>query len=182
MFSDQSRFCLHLYEGRVLFKRLPSERFLDACISEHDRYREGSMMVWAGIMSKWCTALVCIQGTMTSKRYVQEIVPPHIVPLAERLGHRFIFQHDNARPHTFTVGTTALRDINVLDWPAGHVTLRACLGRAWYSSASSVSKASSNTFAEHWEQIEMATVRHLFLRMPRRVAELVRRQGRHTRY
>ena len=30
---------------------------------------------------------------------------------------------------------------------------------------------------EQWEQIEMATVRHLFLGMSRRVAELMRRQG-----
>ena len=35
---------------------------------------------------------------------------------------------------------------------------------------------------EQWEQIEMANVHYLFLGMPRRVAELVRRQGRHTRY
>ena len=52
MFSDQSRFCLHFHDGRVLVKRLPSELFLDACVSEHDRYGGGSVMEWAGIMSK----------------------------------------------------------------------------------------------------------------------------------
>ena len=41
MFSDKSRFCLHFHDGRVLVKRLPSERFLDACISEHDGYGDG---------------------------------------------------------------------------------------------------------------------------------------------
>ena len=72
---------MHFHDGRVLVKWLSSERFLDACISEHDRYGEDSMMVWTGIISERRTALVCIQGTMTGKCYVQEIVTPHVVPL-----------------------------------------------------------------------------------------------------
>ena len=53
--------------GRLLAKRLPSEQFFDVCISEHDMYGKGSMMVWAGIISERCTALARNQGTMTGE-------------------------------------------------------------------------------------------------------------------
>ena len=45
----ESRFTLDFHDGRIRVHRLPGERFEACCIKEHDRYGEGSIMLWAGI-------------------------------------------------------------------------------------------------------------------------------------
>ena len=38
VFSDESHFCLDFKDGRILVRRLPTENFLEAFISEYDRF------------------------------------------------------------------------------------------------------------------------------------------------
>ena len=191
MFSDESRFCLDFHDGRIRVKRLATERFLDDCICEHDRYGGGSVMVWAGIMSSQRTDLVPIQGTLTGERYVQQILTPHVCPLAQQFGPCFIFQQDNARPHTSRVATEALRGISVLDWPARSPDMSPIehlwdeLGRRvrhQYEDPPATVFQLQQRLVEQWGKIEIPTIEHLLLGMPRRIAELLRRKGRHTCY
>nr|KAG5698220.1 hypothetical protein BaRGS_024027 [Batillaria attramentaria] len=48
LFPDESRFTLSHFDGRKRVWRRPGERFIDACVQEHDRYGGVSVMVWAG--------------------------------------------------------------------------------------------------------------------------------------
>ena len=74
VFSDESRFCLDFHDGRIRVRRLPTERFLKACISEHYRYGRGSVMVWGAISLTGRSQLVVIHGNLTVQRYVDEIL------------------------------------------------------------------------------------------------------------
>ncbi|GFY10614.1 transposable element Tcb2 transposase [Trichonephila clavipes] len=61
--------------------------------------------------------LVLIRGTMKAKRYVHDILQPHVLPLMQRIPGS-IFQQDNARPHTERVSQDCLSTVTTLPWPA----------------------------------------------------------------
>ncbi|GFY02258.1 transposable element Tcb2 transposase [Trichonephila clavipes] len=57
-------------------------------------------MVWGGISLGGRTDLHIIRnGTLTGRRYADEILLPHVIPYAGAIGDSFVFQDDNARPH-----------------------------------------------------------------------------------
>ncbi|GFY10643.1 transposable element Tcb2 transposase [Trichonephila clavipes] len=60
--------------------------------------------------------LVLIRGTMKAKRYVHDILQPHVLPLMQRIPGA-IFQQDNARPHTERVSQDCLHTVTTLPWP-----------------------------------------------------------------
>jgi len=63
-------------------------------------------MIWAGIMANGRTDLVLIPPPgLTGRRYVDEVVRPHVLPLRQRIGERFRLQEDNARPHIAAVSS-----------------------------------------------------------------------------
>ena len=49
LFSDESRFNLSHHDGGIRVFRRKGERFADNCISERDRFRGGSVMVWVAL-------------------------------------------------------------------------------------------------------------------------------------
>ncbi|GFX41846.1 transposable element Tcb2 transposase [Trichonephila clavipes] len=57
-------------------------------------------MVWGGISIGGRTDLHIIRnGTLTGRRYADEILRPYVIPYAVAIGDSFVFQDDNARPH-----------------------------------------------------------------------------------
>ncbi|GFU69350.1 HTH_Tnp_Tc3_2 domain-containing protein [Trichonephila clavipes] len=55
--------------------------------------------VWGAISWDTRSSLVVLQGTLTARRYVDDILTPIVLPiLSSRPGA--IYQQDNARPHT----------------------------------------------------------------------------------
>ncbi|GFU05057.1 transposable element Tcb2 transposase [Trichonephila clavipes] len=57
-------------------------------------------VVWGGISIGGRTDLHIIRnGTLTGRRYADEIRRPHVIPYAGAIGDSFVFQDDNARPH-----------------------------------------------------------------------------------
>ncbi|GFT59353.1 DDE_3 domain-containing protein [Trichonephila clavipes] len=56
-------------------------------------------------------------GTLTGRRYVDDILRPHVGPIL-KWSPRAIFQQDNALPHTARVAQDFLRDFLILSWPA----------------------------------------------------------------
>ncbi|GFU85597.1 HTH_Tnp_Tc3_2 domain-containing protein [Trichonephila clavipes] len=66
--------------------------------------------------SNFPTRLV-LQGTLTARRYVDDILTPIVLPmLSSRPGA--IYQQDNARPHTARLSQQCLQGYDVLPWPA----------------------------------------------------------------
>ncbi|GFT79807.1 HTH_Tnp_Tc3_2 domain-containing protein [Trichonephila clavipes] len=63
------------------------------------------------------SSLVVLQGTLTARRYVDDILTPIVLPmLSSHPGA--IYQQDNARPHTARLSQQCLQGYDVLPWPA----------------------------------------------------------------
>ncbi|GFW74246.1 uncharacterized protein TNCV_2524501 [Trichonephila clavipes] len=68
------------------------------------------VMVWGVIAYNTRSPLVLIRGTMTTQRYVHDILQPLVLPLMQRLPGA-LFQQDNAQPHTVRVSQYCLRTV-----------------------------------------------------------------------
>lgn len=194
MFTDESRYVLDFNDGRVRVRRLPTERFLDCCIVEHDRYGGGSLMVWGGISWTGRTDLVRINGTLTAERYVNEILEPIALPAIQQ-GNGVTLQQDNARAHTARLTTTFLRNnnVNCLPWPARSPDLSPIehvwdiLGRKVYDPElyplppATLDELEGRLHRE-WQRLPQADIQNLLLSMGRRLTECIAKGGGHTRY
>ena len=70
LFTDESKFCVDLNDGRRRVWRQKSERFRDCCVLEHDRFGGLSVLVWDGISYDGSTDLYVIaNGALTGVRY-----------------------------------------------------------------------------------------------------------------
>ncbi|GFW10195.1 transposable element Tcb2 transposase [Trichonephila clavipes] len=100
MFTDESRFSLECDIRRVLVWRDRGTRNNPAFVRERSQYRRAGWMVWGGISIGGRTEMHIIRnGTLTGRRYADEILRPHVIPYARAIGDSFVFQDDNARPH-----------------------------------------------------------------------------------
>ncbi|GFT05781.1 DDE_3 domain-containing protein [Trichonephila clavipes] len=63
------------------------------------------------------SSLVVLQGTLTARRYVDDILTPIVLPMLSSRPDA-IYQQDNARPHTARLSQQCLQGYDVLPWPA----------------------------------------------------------------
>ena len=119
LLTEESRFCVYFHDGRRRVWRMPGERYADCCVTEHDRFGGGSVMVWAGIIIDGKTDLHVIAGNLSDVRYRDEILHPIVRPYAGAVGDGFILMDDNARPHRARVVTDYLENDTVerMEWP-----------------------------------------------------------------
>ena len=120
LFSDESRFTLEKADGRLRVYRHVGERYSNACVTEVDRFRRGSVMVWSGIKHQVKVDLVVIRGNLNAQGYINDVLCPVVVPFINNQNGPVIFQQDNARPHTARVTTQFVQgnNINVMQWPS----------------------------------------------------------------
>ncbi|GFW92946.1 HTH_Tnp_Tc3_2 domain-containing protein [Trichonephila clavipes] len=97
--------------------RLETQRSDPAFIvKRHTAISQGAT-VWGAISWDTRSSLVVLQGTLTARRYVDDILTPIVLPmLSSRPGA--IYQQDNARPHTARLSQQCLQGYDVLPWPA----------------------------------------------------------------
>ncbi|GFV72082.1 HTH_Tnp_Tc3_2 domain-containing protein [Trichonephila clavipes] len=85
-------------------------------VERHTAISQG-VTVWGAISWDTRSSLVVLQGTLTARRYVDDILTPIVLPmLSSRPGA--IYQQDNARPHTARLSQQCLQGYDVLPWPA----------------------------------------------------------------
>ncbi|GFU13170.1 HTH_Tnp_Tc3_2 domain-containing protein [Trichonephila clavipes] len=85
-------------------------------VEPHTAISQG-VTVWGAISWDTRSSLVVLQGTLTARRYVDDILTPIVLPmLSSRPGA--IYQQDNARPHTARLSQQCLQGYDVLPWPA----------------------------------------------------------------
>ncbi|GFU41485.1 transposable element Tcb2 transposase [Trichonephila clavipes] len=121
LFTDESRFSLECDTRRVLVWRDRGTRNKPAIVRERSQYRRAGWMVWGGISIGGRTDLKIIRnGTLTGRRYADEILRPHVIPYAGAIGDSFVFQDDNARPHRARLVENMLEaeTIKRREWPA----------------------------------------------------------------
>ncbi|GFW80955.1 transposable element Tcb2 transposase [Trichonephila clavipes] len=95
VFSDESRFNLSSDDTSVRVWRPLGERLNPAFALQRHTATTAGMMVWVATAYNTRSPLVLIHGTMTSQRYVHDILQKHVLPLMQRLPGA-IFQQDNA--------------------------------------------------------------------------------------
>ncbi|GFU64056.1 HTH_Tnp_Tc3_2 domain-containing protein [Trichonephila clavipes] len=99
IFSDESRFSLSDDDHRTRVWRRTGLRSDPAFIVERHTAISQGVTVWEQFLKDTRSSLVVLQGTLTARRYVDDILTPIVLPmLSSRPGA--IYQQDNARPHT----------------------------------------------------------------------------------
>ncbi|GFW97151.1 transposable element Tc1 transposase [Trichonephila clavipes] len=117
IFSDESRFSLSDDDHRTRVWRRTGQRSDPAFIVERHTAISQGVTVWGAISWDTRSSLVVLQGTLTARRYVDDILTPIVPPmLSSRPGA--IYQQDNARPHTARLSQQCLQGYDVLPWPA----------------------------------------------------------------
>ncbi|GFY27276.1 transposable element Tcb2 transposase [Trichonephila clavipes] len=121
LMTDESRFSLECDTRRVLVWRDRGTRNKPTFVRERSQYRRAGWMVLGGICIGGRTDLHIIRnGTLTGRRYADEILRPHVIPYAGAIGDSFVFQDDNARPHRARLVENMLEaeTIQRMEWPA----------------------------------------------------------------
>ncbi|GFW79003.1 transposable element Tcb2 transposase [Trichonephila clavipes] len=100
MFTDESRFALEPDDRRIRMWHKQGTRNQPQNITEHHAFRNGSIMVWAGISLGYRTDLhIFKRGSMTPVRYRDEILEPIVRLYAAAIDPTFVLMDDNVRPH-----------------------------------------------------------------------------------
>ena len=189
LFSDESRFSLDFADRRRRVWRRRNERYVRCCITEHDRYGGGSVMVWGAVSWNHKSNLVVIDGNLNAQRYVNEILRPNVLPLVRR--YNLIFQQDNARPNTARISTDFINNQNIrnLPWPARSPDLSP-IEHVWDILGRNVrSRHHVRTrqqmvavLHQEWNAIPQNVIRDIISSMRRRCTACIRANGGHTSY
>ena len=120
LISDECRFNLSHADGHERVYRRRGERFVDACITEWDRFGGGSVLVWGGIMGGSRIRLIVINGNINVQTYINDVLAVEALPFIQFHGPNVTFMCDNARPHSAAITRQCLatNNFNVLDWSA----------------------------------------------------------------
>ena len=192
--SGESRFLLHVVDGRVKVWRRPGTAYVPRNIMPTVAYGGGSVMVW-GCFSFDCKLdLVTIQGNLTGARYIQEVLDPVVVPHFDdhTLASRPLFMDDNARPHRSRAVTQFIHNnaVQNIPWPAMSPDLNPLehvwdiLGRRIKSRDPPPQNLHQLEAALHeeWRQLPMQRFQRLVRGMRRRLEAVIQVRGGSTRY
>ena len=108
--SDESRFLLHLTDGRMRVWRHKNTAYTPRNIQPTVPYGGSSVKVWGGISHDCKLDLVTIQGKLTGDQYIRDVLQP-VVPHFDNhpLATRSVYMDDNARPHLSRAVTAYLQ-------------------------------------------------------------------------
>ena len=192
LFTDESRFCVEMFDRRRKVWRRRGERFQDCCVKQVSRWGGGSVMVWGGISWRHKTQLIVVDGNLTARRYIDEILEPEVVPFLRNNGDVTLFQQDNARAHSarLTMDFFNQNGVQVLPWPAFSPDLNPIehlwdqLGKRVYSRRHPPINRQQLAMAlqEEWNNITQDQIQRLIRSMRRRCQATLDANGGHTRY
>ncbi|GFY22864.1 transposable element Tcb2 transposase [Trichonephila clavipes] len=117
VFSDESRFKLSIDDNHVRLWRPRGERLNPAFSLQLLIAVTVGVMVWGVIAYNTQSPLVFIRGAMTAQQYGHNILPPHVLPLMQRLPGA-IFHQYNVRNHMARLSEDCLPNVTTLPLPA----------------------------------------------------------------
>ncbi|GFS69439.1 transposable element Tcb1 transposase [Trichonephila clavipes] len=120
LFSDESRFSVHPDNRRIFIWRDRGSRNNPAFVHESVRFGGGGVLVYGGISIDGRTDLYIIRdGPLTTRRHMDEILRPIVLPYAAAIGDDFILMDDNCRPHRANLVEDFLFEEGIvrMEWP-----------------------------------------------------------------
>ncbi len=192
--SDESRFLLHVTDGRARVWRARNTAYTPRNIRPTVPFGGGSVMVWGCISHDCKLDLITIPGTLTGERYIREVLEPVVVPHFENhaLASRPVFMDDNARPHRSRAVQAYLQNESVerIPWPARSPDMNPIehlwdqLGRRVQAHEPPLQTLQELEAALHreWQQVTLAQIRRLTGGMRRRLDAVIQANGGYTRY
>jgi transposase len=192
--SDDSRFLLHVTDGRMRVWRHENTAHTPRYIQPTVHYGGCSVMVWGCISHDCKLDLVTIQGNLTGNQYIRDVLQPVVVPHFDNhpLAARPVYMDDNARPHRARAVTAYLQSeaVTYVPWTATSPDLNPTehtwnmLGRhihAWELSVQNIRQLEAALHRE-WQQLSQQDIRRLTGGMRRRVEAVTQARGCCTRY
>ncbi|GFX42017.1 transposable element Tcb2 transposase [Trichonephila clavipes] len=184
IFSDESRFSLSADDHRTRVWRRTGQRSDPAFIVERHTAISQGVTVWGAISWDTRSSLVVLQGTLTARRYVDDILTPIVLPmLSSRPGA--IYQQDNARPHTARLSQQCLQGYDVLPWPARSPDLSP-IEHVWTRWEGNCSRPETGELTAQmqrlWQDLPQGVISDLIESMPRRISACIAARGGFTTY
>lgn len=152
----------------------------------------GTVMIWAAISSAGKTPVCFIPTRMNSEIYCQ-LLEEALIPFTEdMMDDTVIFQQDNAACHAAKHTKAFLKDhsIPVLDWPACSPDLNpieniwGILSRNVFNQNRKFDNAGElkSAIIDEWDKLDPNIVKSVIASMPRRLQEVISKNGEATHY
>ena len=194
IFSDESKFNLVESDGREWCWREPGHTNEPRYMKKKVKHGGGSVMVWGCITSHGVGELHRIEGTMDRYVYVN-ILRKSLLGTLEQYGldrEDVYFQQDGDSKHTskHALGFLDVEGIDLLPWSPNSPNMSpienlwdyldhlVCARDPWPKNLDELWLA----LKEEWESIPLSFVDKLYCSMSLRVSDLLKANGRHTRY
>ena len=193
VFSDEFRVTLFKCDNRIIVWRQDNERYIPECLQFTRPQNRIGLMFWGCIGYGQCGHLVEVNGTMNRNDYI-DVLQNHLLPSAIEIFNQpnpnFIFQHDNASPHTArdTVRWLEQQDWQTMMWPPYSPDMNI-IETVWGSIMVKLRRdppidiqTLRNRVREYWGQITQQYLLNLYATLPQRVVALQRARGYPTKY
>lgn len=191
IFADESKFNIFGSDGMSYVWRKPNTELQKQNLKATVKHGGGSVMVWACMSAAGVGNLIFIEETMNKSVYL-DILKNNLLQSAEKLGirHNFRFYQDNDPKHKSAVVQSWLiwncphlmappaqsPDMNVIEnlWALLDNNIR----KHQISSKEQLKKA----LVEEWNKIPPETTQKLVDSMPKRLNDVIKAKGYHTKY
>ncbi|GFT62277.1 transposable element Tcb2 transposase [Trichonephila clavipes] len=193
LFSDESRFSFHPDNRRIFIWRDRGSRNNPALVHESVRFGGGGVLVYGGVSIDGRTDLYIIRdGSLTARRYRDEILRTIVDPYAAEIGDDFILMDHNCRPHRANLVEDYLFEEGIvrMEWPACSSDVNPiehvwnALGRrvAGRQTPPQTLQELERALLQEWDRIPQLVINSLIDSMPQRCSTLLAVRGNHTPY
>ena len=188
IWSDESRFRLYVNDGRMRVWRQRGERYRADLIHHNRQGAGGSVHVWGAIWYNGFSHLQVLQRTIDGPYYCEVLT--HFFDGNHLPEVPWVFQHDNAPPHSSRVAQQFLanRGIHAIHWPSCSPDLNP-IEHVWDHIGRIVQKRNPENLQElqgmireEWDRMQIEFINNLVDSMKRRIQAVIESNGGNTHY